>query len=88
MTPEQRALISMRTREAMAPSEVRQRISEATKRGMAARAAWGPELQALRAAWRSAGPDARRRFLDELLVEPLRTAHLCLVSSNKRRAEN
>jgi hypothetical protein len=76
MTPEQRQRISIATREAMSAPEVRRRISEATKRGMAARAAWAPELRALRAAWRSAGPAARRRFLDELLTEPLRSAHL------------
>lgn len=61
-------LISTRTREAMASPEVRRRISEATKRGMAARAAWAPELRGLRAAWLSAGPAARRRFLDGILV--------------------
>jgi hypothetical protein len=87
MTPEQRTLISTRTREAMASPEVRRRISEATKRGMAARAAWAPELAALRAAWRSAGPDARQRFLDELLIAPLCSAHLCAGSSNQGRAE-
>ncbi|ULO25118.1 hypothetical protein [Methylocystis sp. SB2] len=86
MSPEQRQLISIATRERMAAPEVRRKISEATKRGIAARAEWAPELVALRAAWLSAGPDARRRFLDELL-EPLHCAHLCAVSSNQGRAE-
>jgi hypothetical protein len=76
MTPDTRARISIATRERMAAPEVRRKISEATKRGIAARAAWAPELRALREAWRSAGPDARRHFLDEILVEPLRSAHL------------
>lgn len=76
MTPEQRQRISTRTRDAMSAPEVRRRISEATKRGMAARAAWAPELRALRAAWLSTGPAARRRFLDELIAEPLHIAHL------------
>lgn len=83
MTPEQRAIISTRTREAMAPLEVRRRISEATKRGIAARAEWAPELIALRSAWRGASPEARERFLDELL-QPLRRAHLtCAEISEK-----
>lgn len=57
-------LISARTKAAMASPEVRKRISERTKLGMAARAQWAPELHALEKAWREAGPTARRRFLD------------------------
>ncbi len=62
-----RQLISARTKAAMARPEVRRRISERTKLGMAARATWGPELAALRCAWAGARPAARKRFLDEIL---------------------
>lgn len=62
-----RELISRRTREAMADPDVRKRISEATKSAMRERAKWFPELCALQSAWRAAGPEARRRFLEEII---------------------
>jgi len=46
----------------MAAPAVRQRISEATKRGMGTL----PELRRLRDAWREARPIVRQRFLNEL----------------------
>lgn len=58
--------IGRRTREAMADPAIRARISEATKAGMRRRADWFPGLCALEAAWRSAPPEARRRFLSEI----------------------
>jgi hypothetical protein len=62
-----RALISERTQQAMAAPEVRQRISERTKAGMAAASGSAAERAALRLAWRTARPSVRRAFLEELL---------------------
>jgi hypothetical protein len=61
-----RALISERTREAMAAPEVRQRISGRTKAGMAAASGSAAERAALRLAWRTARPSVRRAFLEQL----------------------
>lgn len=68
MSAERRQLISKRTRAAMAAPEVRKKISDGTKLGMAARKEWAPELHAIKTAWRDAGPIARRRFLDEIFA--------------------
>jgi hypothetical protein len=67
MSAERRQIISARTKAAMASPEVRKRISEGTKLGMAARSQWAPEFHALEKAWRDAGPVARQRFLERLL---------------------
>lgn len=66
MSDARRQLISLRTKAAMASPEVRKKISERTKLGMAARATWEPELSALRSAWTDARPSVRKRFLDEI----------------------
>jgi hypothetical protein len=63
-----RALISERTRQAMAAPEVRQRVSERTKAGMARASGMAAERAALALAWRTARPAVRRLFLQELLA--------------------
>ena len=67
MSDMRRQLISARTKAAMAAPEVRKRISERTKLGMAAKARWAPEFRELDKAWRAAGPIARHKFLDRLI---------------------
>ncbi|RNJ50290.1 hypothetical protein D1O30_12465 [Methylocystis hirsuta] len=66
MSDERRQLISKRTRAAMATPEVRKKVSDRTKVGIAARKEWSCELAALRVVWRAACPEARRRFIDEI----------------------
>jgi len=56
----------------LAAPEMRRKISERTREGIAQRAKWSGELAALHIVWRAACPEARRRFLDEIL-EPLGT---------------
>ena len=56
------AEISQRTIDRMADPEVRQRIRD----GMKAASGEAAELQVLRAAWFTARPAARKRFLAEL----------------------
>jgi hypothetical protein len=63
-----RALISERTRQAMAAPEVRQRVSERTKAGMARASRMAAERAALGLAWRTARPAVRRSFLEELFA--------------------
>jgi hypothetical protein len=62
MTDAQRAKISEDTKARMADPAVRQRIQD----GMRAASGEAIELQTLRAAWRTARPAARKRFLVEL----------------------
>lgn len=59
-----RRRIAEATRAAMVAPEVRQRISERTKEGMRRSV---PEVDRLIAAWRAAGPSARRAFLNQVL---------------------
>jgi hypothetical protein len=63
-----RALISARTRQAMAAPAVRQRISERTKAGMAAVSGSASERAALAFAWRLARPSVRRAFVEGLFT--------------------
>jgi hypothetical protein len=68
-SPERRRSIAVATRAAMADPAMRQKISEATKRGMAERVKETlPELAGLRAAWRGARPSVRRAFIGEVLA--------------------
>jgi hypothetical protein len=68
-SPEARRHIAKTTRDAMASPAVRQKISVATKLGMAARVAEElPELTGLRTAWRGARSSVRRRFIEEVLA--------------------
>ena len=64
-----RRRISAATRAAMAAPAVRQKISEGTKRGMAANAMEAlPELAGLRVAWSAARSSVRRAFIGEVLA--------------------
>jgi hypothetical protein len=63
-----RALISERTRQAMAAPEVRQRVSERTEAGMARASGMAAERAALALACLTARSAARRLFLEELLA--------------------
>ena len=61
--PAMRAVISAATKAGMADPAVRRRIKEGMKRAADER----DEIKLLRVAWRASSPDARRRFLAELL---------------------
>ncbi|ABA06365.1 hypothetical protein Nwi_3118 [Nitrobacter winogradskyi Nb-255] len=62
--PAERARVSEETKIRMADPAVRQRIRD----GMARAAGVADALQPLRDAWRSAAPDVRKRFLEELFA--------------------
>jgi hypothetical protein len=62
---EGRLRIAEATRAAMAAPEVRQRISDRTKRGMKS---LQPELERLRAVWLRARPSVRRMFVNHILA--------------------
>jgi hypothetical protein len=66
-TPEMRAALSAKMRVVMNSPDVKRRVSDGTKKGMEAIAADLPEKRALLAAWRQAGPWARKQFLSEIL---------------------
>jgi hypothetical protein len=66
-----RALISKRTKEAMARPEVRAKIQAGMVRAGAAYTASERELVALRSAWTGASQQARALFVAELLAPML-----------------
>jgi hypothetical protein len=71
-TPEQRARIAEATKAAMADPAVREKVSRRTIEGLRnAASQLEPEWQQLRQAWGIARPAVRKRFLDEVLIEPV-----------------
>jgi hypothetical protein len=66
MSAEHRANMTAAVRAAMRRPEVRARVSAATKAAKAALSEQG--ARELRAAWRSASPDVRKRFLFGILA--------------------